>query len=245
MKIDVVTLFPELFSPFCELGVVGRAISQGHVELSLWNPRDYATDARRTADDRVYGGGPGMVMMAPQACGAIDSALATSIGASKPKVVFLSPEGRRLDQKAIIGLGQEPHLILLAGRYEGIDQRVIDTRVDEVWSIGDYVLSGGELPAMVLIDAMVRLQPGVLGNQGSAQQDSFMNGLLDHPHYTRPDCFEGAAVPEVLLSGNHLVIERWRAGQALVKTWKLRPDLLVTAELDNEQWSLLEKELEG
>lgn len=247
MRIDVVTLFPEVFEPFAQLGVVGRAITRGLAQLHCWNPRDYAEDARGTVDDRSYGGGPGMVMMAPQVCAAIDAALAaTGPGANpgeRPIVAFLSPEGRRLDQKAAGNLAARSRLVLLAGRYEGVDQRVLDSRVDEVWSIGDYVLSGGELPAMVLIDAVMRLQPGALGDDRSVLQDSFMNGLLDHAHYTRPESFEGRSVPQVLQSGNHQAIELWRMRDALSRTWRLRPDLLVVAELEDHQRNLLEQEV--
>ena len=236
MRFDVITLFPEMFEAM-RLGVTGRAIERGQVELVLWNPRDYAHDAHRTVDDRPYGGGPGMVMMVEPLRGAIRDARA----AAGSRVVYLSPQGRRLDQDAVRGMAAAPGLVLLAGRYEGIDERLIEADVDEEWSIGDYVLSGGELAAMVLMDAVIRLLPGVLGHADSAQQDSYADGLLDCPHYTRPEEIEGRTVPAVLMSGNHELIRRWRLQQALGRTWLRRPDLLEGRELSGEERFVLDE----
>jgi len=237
MRFDVISLFPEMFSALRQ-GVTGRAVERGQVELQLWNPRDYADDVHRTVDDRPYGGGPGMVMMVEplrQAIGAAKAAVPDS------RVLYLSPQGRRLDQVAVREMATGPGLVLLAGRYEGIDERLIDACVDEEWSIGDYVLSGGELPAMVLMDAVIRLLPGVLGHADSAEQDSYVDGLLDCPHYTRPEEIEGRAVPEVLKSGNHDLIRRWRLQQALGRTWLRRPDLLEGRRLSSEEQVLLDE----
>jgi len=220
------------------LGVTGRAIERGQVELALWNPRDYAHDVHRTVDDRPYGGGPGMVMMVEPLRQAIRDARAA---APDSRVLYLSPQGRRLDQDTVREMATAPGLILLAGRYEGIDERLIEVDVDEEWSIGDYVLSGGELPAMVLMDAVIRLLPGVLGHADSAEQDSYADGLLDCPHYTRPEAIEGRTVPAVLMSGNHELIRRWRLQQALGRTWLRRPDLLEGRELSSEEQSLLDE----
>lgn len=238
MRIDVVTLFPDLFEIVTRFGVTGKAMQRGVVELGLWNPRDFTTDRHRTVDDRPYGGGPGMVMMVQPLRDAIRAA---RIAAPHSKVICLSPQGRRLDQAAVRELAVRPGLILVAGRYEGIDQRLIDSEIDEEWSIGDYVLSGGELAAMVVIDAVARLVPGVLGHDQSAEQDSFMAGLLDHPHYTRPDEIDGMRVPEVLLGGDHAAIARWRLKQALGRTWLQRPDLLQQMILSAQQRQLLEE----
>ncbi len=237
MRFDVISLFPEMFDAL-RLGVTGRAIERGLVEVELWNPRDYADDDHRTVDDRPYGGGPGMVMMVGPLCQAIDDARAA---APDSKVVYLSPQGRVLDQAAVQEMAAGPGLVLLAGRYEGIDERLIDAYVDEEWSIGDYVLSGGELPAMVLMDAVTRLLPDVLGHADSAEQDSFADGLLDCPHYTRPEEIGGRLVPEVLKSGNHELIRRWRLQQALGRTWLRRPDLLERRRLNSEEQSLLDE----
>jgi len=237
MRFDVISLFPEMFDAL-RLGVTGRAIERGLVEVELWNPRDYAEDDHRTVDDRPYGGGPGMVMMVGPLCQAIDAARAA---APDSKVVYLSPQGRVLDQAAVQEMAAGPGLVLLAGRYEGIDERLIDAYVDEEWSIGDYVLSGGELPAMVLMDAVTRLLPDVLGHADSAEQDSFTDGLLDCPHYTRPEEIGGRLVPEVLKSGNHELIRRWRLQQALGRTWLRRPDLLERRRLNSEEQSLLDE----
>ena len=237
MRFDVISLFPEMFDAL-RLGVTGRAIERGLVEVELWNPRDYADDDHRTVDDRPYGGGPGMVMMVGPLCQAIDAA---RVAAPDSKVAYLSPQGRVLDQAAVQDMAAGPGLVLLAGRYEGIDERLIDAYVDEEWSIGDYVLSGGELPAMVLMDAVTRLLPDVLGHADSAEQDSFADGLLDCPHYTRPEEIGGRLVPEILKSGNHELIRRWRLQQALGRTWLRRPDLLERRRLNSEEQSLLDE----
>ncbi|MDH5359646.1 MAG: tRNA (guanosine(37)-N1)-methyltransferase TrmD [Gammaproteobacteria bacterium] len=241
MRIDVISLFPQMFSALTEVGVSGRAVQKGILQVETWNPRDYAKDNYRTVDDRPYGGGPGMVMMVEPLRDAIQAAKKAAPG--KAKVIYLSPQGRRLNQQALATLATEERLILLAGRYEGIDERLIEAEVDEEWSIGDYVLSGGELPAMVMIDGMARLIPGVLGHVDSAVQDSFVSGLLDCPHYTRPEEFEGHSVPAVLTSGDHKAIERWRLKQALGRTYQRRPDLLEELELDQEQLALLQQYL--
>ncbi len=222
------------------LGVTGRAFEDGIAELATWNPRDYARDRHRTVDDRPYGGGPGMVMAVEPLGTAIREARAAS---PDTPVSLLSPQGRRLDQAGVKELAQRDRFILLCGRYEGIDERLVAREVDEEWSIGDYVLSGGELAAAVLVDAVLRLVPGVLGDAQSAVQDSFMEGLLDHPHYTRPEVHGADAVPEVLLSGNHAAIERWRRKQALGRTRERRPDLLEGRALDPDSAALLEEYL--
>ena len=237
MRFDVISLFPEMFTAMRQ-GVTGRAIERDQVALRLWNPRDYADDVHRTVDDRPYGGGPGMVMMVEPLRRAI---LAARAAAPDSRVLYLSPQGRRLDQDAVRALAAQPGLVLLAGRYEGIDERLIGAHVDEEWSIGDYVLSGGELPAMVLMDAVIRLLPGVLGHADSAEQDSYVDGLLDCPHYTRPEEIEGRAVPDVLMSGNHELIRRWRLQQALGRTWLRRPDLLEERRLSGEEQDLLDE----
>lgn len=239
MRIDVVTLFPPMFEAVSTYGVTGRAIERGIVELGLWNPRDYTHDRHRTVDDRPYGGGPGMLMKVQPLRDALHDARATSEGLTH--VVYLSPQGRPLDHDGVHELAGYDHLVLIAGRYEGVDERFIEAEVDEEWSIGDYVLSGGELAAMVLIDAVTRLLPGALGHEASAQQDSFSHGVLDHPHYTRPEVFEGMSVPEVLLSGDHAAIERWREKQALGRTWLRRPELLAALELDERRLRLLQE----
>lgn len=239
MRIDVVTLFPPMFEAINAYGVTGRAVERGIVELGLWNPRDYTHDRHRTVDDRPYGGGPGMLMKVQPLRDAIHDAKAAQQGASH--VVYLSPQGRPLDQAGVRELAGHGHLVLIAGRYEGVDERLIETEVDEEWSIGDYVLSGGELAAMVVIDAIARLLPGALGHEESAQQDSFSDGVLDHPHYTRPESFEGIPVPEVLLSGDHAAIARWREKQALGRTWLRRPELLARAQLSEREQQLLQE----
>ena len=236
MRFDVVTLFPEMVREMIGAGVTGRALQQGQADLVLWNPRDYTRDVHRTVDDRPYGGGPGMVMKVEPLVAAILDAKTASPGA---RVAYLSPQGRRLDQAGVQEMAAGPGMILVAGRYEGIDERVIDKYVDEEWSIGDYVLSGGELPALVLMDAVIRLLPGVLGDADSAQQDSYMEGLLDCPHYTRPEIYEGESVPAVLAGGNHEAIRRWRLKQSLGRTWKRRPDLLEGRGLTAEEQELL------
>lgn len=237
MRFDVISLFPEMFTAMRQ-GVTGRAVERGQVALQLWNPRDYADDVHRTVDDRPYGGGPGMVMMVEPLRQAIEAA---KEAAPDSRVLYLSPQGRSLDQAAVCEMATEPGLVLLAGRYEGVDERLIDAHVDQEWSIGDYVLSGGELPAMVLMDAVIRLLPGVLGHADSAEQDSYVDGLLDCPHYTRPEEIEGRAVPEVLKSGNHELIRRWRLQQALGRTWLRRPDLLEGRRLSSEEQVLLDE----
>ena len=236
MRIDVVTLFPELVQTLTEHGIPRRAAERGLLRLETWNPRDYTRARHRTVDDRPYGGGPGMVMRVEPLQAAIQAARQADVAAP---VIYLSPQGRRLDQAGVRELARRPRLILVAGRYEGIDERLIEAEVDEEWSIGDYVLSGGELAAMVLADAVTRLLPGALGDADSAGQDSFMEGLLDYPHYTRPEEVAGRRVPEVLLGGNHAEIERWRRQQALGRTRERRPDLLELLELDEEQQALL------
>ncbi len=238
MRIDVLTLFPDLFEIVTRYGVTGKAVQRGVVELGLWNPRDYTSDRHRSVDDRPYGGGPGMVMMVQPLRDAIRAARSA---APNSKVIYLSPQGRRLDQAAVREMAGREGMILVAGRYEGIDQRLIDSEIDEEWSIGDYVLSGGELAAMVVMDAVTRLLPGVLGHEQSAEQDSFTAGLLDHPHYTRPEEIDGMQVPEVLLGGDHAVIARWRLKQALGRTWLQRPDLLEQMSLSEQQRQLLEE----
>jgi tRNA (guanine37-N1)-methyltransferase len=220
-------------------GVTGRAIKNGLVRLRVWNPRDFTEDRHRSVDDRPYGGGPGMVMMAEPLAKTIAAARREQVGGAR--VLYLSPQGRPLDHAAVCELAQREGLILLAGRYEGVDERLIETAVDEEWSLGDYVLSGGELPALVLIDAVVRQLPGVLGDEDSAAQESFVAGLLDCPHYTRPETYEGRQVPAVLLSGDHAAIRRWRLKQALGRTWLRRPDLIERMTLDDEQRRLLEE----
>ena len=243
LQFDVVTLFPAMFDAVTELGVTGRARERGLYQFVAWNPRDFTTNVHRTVDDRPYGGGPGMVMMAEP----LDKALAAarqrqmSAGVEKPRVVHLTPQGRLLDHALVAELAREPGLVLLAGRYEGVDERLIERQAIEEISIGDYVLSGGELAAMVLMDSVVRQLPGALGDAESASQDSFVDGLLDHPHYTRPEVYEGAAVPAVLLSGNHAVITRWRLKQSLGRTWQRRPDLLERRVLTAEERSLLDE----
>ncbi|MGL4858417.1 MAG: tRNA (guanosine(37)-N1)-methyltransferase TrmD [Enterobacteriaceae bacterium] len=239
MWIGVISLFPEMFRAITDYGVTSRAVNNGLLNLAFWSPRDYTHDRHRTVDDRPYGGGPGMLMMVQPLRDAIQAAKAEAGG--EGKVIYLSPQGRPLDQAGVSHLASHSKLILLCGRYEGIDERVIQTEVDEEWSVGDYVLSGGELPAMVLIDAVARFIPGVLGHQDSAAEDSFASGLLDCPHYTRPENLEGMAVPPVLLSGNHAHIRRWRLKQSLGRTWLRRPELLHNLALTDEQKRLLQE----
>ncbi len=239
MQIGVVTLFPEMFEALACCGITGRAIQEGHLSVRCWNPRDLAVDLHRTVDDRPYGGGPGMVMRVEPLASTIKAAKA-ELG-SDTSVVYLTPQGRRLDQEGVTRLADRRTLVLVAGRYEGIDERVVETEIDEEWSIGDYVLSGGELAAMVVIDAVTRLLPGTLGHQDSAGEDSFFSGLLDCPHYTRPEVAAGLKVPEVLLGGNHEAIRRWRLKQAIGRTWERRPDLLEKLALDEEQHKLLDE----
>lgn len=237
MRFDVITLFPEMFDAI-RLGVTGRAIDKGLAELVLWNPRDYTEDLHQTVDDRPYGGGPGMVMKVEPLLAAIQAAKAQS---PTSKVVYLSPQGQRFVQATAVAATQTSGIILIAGRYEGIDERVIHSFVDEEWSLGDFVLSGGELPAMVVIDSMIRLLPGALGHAESAEQDSFSDGLLDCPHYTRPENILNQDVPSVLLSGDHEKIRLWRLQQALGRTWLRRPDLLEGRELNKQEQKLLDE----
>ena len=241
MRIDVVTLFPEMIGDCCGYGIPRIAIEKGLLEVGTWNPRDYTDSKHRNVDDRPYGGGPGMVMKYEPLAAAI--AAARESAADGTPVVCLTPQGAVFDQAKALRYAELPGLILLAGRYEGIDERLIESQVDEELSLGDFVLSGGEIAAMAVIDAVTRLIPGVLGDDESAQQDSFMQGLLDHPHYTRPENVAGRAVPEVLLSGDHAAIERWRMKQALGRSYERRPDLLAQLDLDNEQQTLLEEYL--
>lgn len=240
MRIDVVTLFPELVEAVAETGVTSRAKAAGILELECWNPRDYTRDKHRTVDDKPYGGGPGMLMKFEPLHDAITAAKNRSLEQQgvEPLVIYMSPQGRRLDQQAINRLASR-NLVLVAGRYEGVDERLIIADVDEEWSLGDYVLSGGELAAMVVIDATTRLQSEALGDEQSAQQDSFMTGLLDHPHYTRPESVADMTVPDVLIGGHHKDIERWRAKQSLGRTWERRPELLEKITLTDEQQKLL------
>jgi tRNA (guanine37-N1)-methyltransferase len=237
MRIDVVTLFPQMFEVLTDYGITGRAVSRGILELVTWNPRKHASDRHQTVDDRPYGGGPGMVMMVQPLRDSIREARAAA--GDKSRVIYLSPQGRKLDQHGLAELAKQPNLVLVCGRYEGVDERLIASEIDEEWSIGDYVLSGGELAAMVMIDGITRLLPEALGHEDSAVQDSFVEGLLDHPQFTRPEEIDGMTVPEVLLSGDHQAIARWRFKQALGRTWLRRPDLLEGLELNSEQQALL------
>ncbi|WP_417223471.1 tRNA (guanosine(37)-N1)-methyltransferase TrmD [Amphritea sp.] len=237
MWIGVITLFPEMFEAVTRHGVTGRAVRNGLLGVQCWNPREFTQDKHRTVDDRPYGGGPGMLMKVQPLRDAIQAAKQTAGG--KARVIYLSPQGRRLDHAGVKELAAEERLILVAGRYEGIDERLVETEIDEEWSLGDFVLSGGELPAMVMIDAVSRLVPGVLGHQDSAAEDSFSDGLLDCPHYTRPEKLDDMSVPDVLLGGNHESIRRWRLKQQLGRTWKRRPELLEDLELNKEQQTLL------
>jgi len=236
MRIDVITLFPELVVSVIQHGVVSRAAEKGLVELKLWNPRDFTQDKHRTVDDRPYGGGPGMLMKVEPLQACIHAAKQENPLA---KLVYLSPQGKLLKQNLINQAVEQKNLILLCGRYEGIDERLIELEVDEEWSIGDYVISGGELAAMVCIDAITRQIPGALGHQDSAEQDSFSTGLLDCPHYTRPELINGLKVPQVLLNGHHQLIQDWRDKQGLGRTWIRRPDLLGQMELSERQQVLL------
>jgi len=231
IRFDVVTLFPEMFAALTGSGITGRALQAGLWSLKTWNPRDFTTDNYRTVDDRPYGGGPGMVMLAEP--------LEKALDAAGGRVIYLSPQGRRLDHRRVMELTKESALTLLCGRYEGVDERLLQGRVDEEISIGDYVLSGGELAAMALMDAVVRQLPGALGDEGSAIEESFAAGLLEAPHYTRPEVVGGEKVPEVLLSGHHENIRRWRLKQALGRTWLRRPDLLQARGMNEEEKRLL------
>lgn len=244
MWIGLISLFPDMFRAVTDSGISSRAVKNGLVDLEFWNPRDFTEDAYRRVDDRPYGGGPGMVMLIEPLRQAIAAARAAALQKGlTPKVIYLSPQGRVLTQEGVRELAKATGFILLCGRYEGIDERLIRREVDEEWSIGDYVLSGGELPAMVLMDAVTRLLPGALGSEASAEEDSFTDGLLDCPHYTRPEVYEGEEVPKVLLSGDHAAIRKWRRRQSLERTLQRRPDLLEKAVqgglLDKEQQKLL------
>ena len=240
---DVITIFPEMLQAVSHYGITRRALEDGLFGLKTWDPRDFTTDAYRRVDDRPYGGGPGMVMMAQPLEAAIEAAAKRQrdAGVAKPLVVLMSPQGERLTEAVVRSLEPQEGLVIVAGRYEGVDERLVAKRVDREISIGDFVTSGGELPAMVLIDCLVRRLPGSLGDEQSAAEDSFRAGLLDWPHYTRPEAWQGAAVPEVLLSGNHAAIRRWRRKQALGRTWERRPELLDEPALSKEDRKLLEE----
>ena len=244
MRIDVVTLFPEMVDHAARFGVTGRALQRGLWHFGVWNPRDFVTDRHRTVDDRPYGGGPGMVMLAEPLASALAAARSAQrlAGCAATRTLYLSPAGTPLSHRRVAELaarGDATGLVLLAGRYEGIDQRLLESEVDEEVAIGDFVVSGGELPALMVIDAILRLRPGVLNDAESAVQDSFAAGLLDCPHYTRPDEYDGRRVPEVLLSGHHEAIRAWRLQQALGRTWERRPDLLREQVLSKEESELL------
>jgi tRNA (guanine37-N1)-methyltransferase len=245
MQLGIVTLFPEMFAAVTEHGISGRAVRSGLMNLELFNPRDYTTDKHRTVDDKPFGGGPGMLMKTEPLIASIAAARQVvsqkqTVG-EKAKVIYLSPQGKTLKQDSIIDLAKRESMVLLCGRYQGIDNRVLENEIDEEWSLGDFVISGGELAAMTLIDAMTRFQPGALGDEGSALEDSFSNGLLHSPEYTRPQSIAGSDVPEVLLSGDHEAIRKWRMKQSLGATWLKRPDLLQAKSLEIEQEELLEK----
>jgi tRNA (guanine37-N1)-methyltransferase len=237
MWVGIISLFPEMFRSVTDFGVTGQAVSKGLLSVEVWNPRDFTHDKHRTVDDKPYGGGPGMLMMVQPLRDAIRAAKKAS--PEKAKVIYLSPQGRKLDQKGVEELATNESLILICGRYEGVDERVIESEVDEEWSVGDFVMTGGELPAMTIIDSVSRFVPGVLGDFASAEEDSFVNGLLDCPHYTRPDILDGKSVPSVLKSGNHRNIRRWRLKQSLGRTWLRRPELLENLALTDEQEQLL------
>lgn len=239
MWLGIISLFPEMFKAITDFGVTGRAVKQQLLQVQCWNPRDFTHDKHKTVDDRPYGGGPGMLMMVQPLRDAIHAAKAAA--GEGVKVIYLSPQGRKLDQVGVKSLAQNQKMILVCGRYEGIDERLIASEVDEEWSIGDYVLTGGEIPAMALIDAVARFIPGVLGKQASAEEDSFATGLLDCPHYTRPELLDGVAVPDVLMSGHHEQIRKWRLEQSLERTWLRRPELLESLALTDEQAALLKQ----
>ena len=238
MFIGIITLFPEMFKAITEFGVTGRAVKHNLLQVQCYNPRDFTHDKHKTVDDRPYGGGPGMLMMVQPLRDAIHSAKADA--GEGVKMIYLSPQGRKLEQAGVKELSLNSKMILVCGRYEGIDERLIQSEIDEEWSVGDYVLTGGELPAMTLIDAVARFIPGVLGKQESAQEDSFADGLLDCPHYTRPEVLDGLTVPPVLMSGNHAEIRKWRLKQSLERTWLRRPELLESLALTDEQRKLLQ-----
>jgi tRNA (guanine37-N1)-methyltransferase len=238
MNIGIITLFPEIFNAL-NYGVIGRALERDLINVTCWNPRDFTHDKYRTVDDRPYGGGPGMLMKVQPLQDAIIKAKATL--KQETKVIYVSPKGKRFNQAAAQKLSQRETLIFLAGRYEGVDARLLETQVDEQWSVGDYVLSGGEFAILTMIDALTRILPGVLGDNESHKQDSFVDGLLDYPHYTRPEIINGMKVPDVLISGDHKAIERWRMKQALGQTWLKRADLLEQKELSSLQQELLQE----
>jgi tRNA (guanine37-N1)-methyltransferase len=245
MQLGIVTLFPEMFAAVTEHGISGRAVRSGLMNLELFNPRDYTTDKHRTVDDKPFGGGPGMLMKTEPLMASIAAARQAvrqkqTIG-EKARVIYLSPQGQTLKQGSIIDLAKRESMVLLCGRYQGIDNRVLENEIDEEWSLGDFVISGGELAAMTLIDAMTRFQPGALGDEGSVLEDSFSNGLLHSPEYTRPQSIDGSDVPKVLLSGDHEAIRKWRLKQSLGATWLKRPDLLQVMSLESEQEELLEQ----
>jgi tRNA (guanine37-N1)-methyltransferase len=245
MQLGIVTLFPEMFAAVTEHGISARAVRSGLMNLELFNPRDYTTDKHRTVDDKPFGGGPGMLMKTEPLMASIAAARQAvrqkqTIG-EKARVIYLSPQGQTLKQGSIIDLAKRESMVLLCGRYQGIDNRVLENEIDEEWSLGDFVISGGELAAMTLIDAMTRFQPGALGDEGSALEDSFSNGLLHSPEYTRPQSIDGSDVPKVLLSGDHEAIRKWRLKQSLGATWLKRPDLLQAMSLEREQEELLEQ----
>lgn len=238
MRIDIITLFPRMFEALTDYGVVGKAIQRNYLSLYYWNPREYADNKYKSVDDRPYGGGPGMVMQYQPLSAAIKAAKAKN---EHSPVIYLSPQGQKLDQPGLQKLANYPGLILVNGRYEGVDERLIETEIDQEWSIGDYVISGGELASMVMVDGVARLLPDVLGHEASAQQDSYMNGLLDYPHYSRPEEIHNMRVPDVLLSGDHSAIAKWRMKQSLGRTWQRRPDLLEQLVLTEEQQRLLDE----
>jgi len=242
LQFDVITLFPKMFDAITESGITGRARERKAYQFLPWNPRDFATNTHRTVDDRPYGGGPGMVMMVEPLAKTIHAARQrqVSAGVRRPLVIHLSPQGRLLTHERVTALAAEQGIVMLAGRYEGIDERLV-AHVDEELSIGDYVLSGGELAAMVVMDSVIRQLPGVLGDSESAARDSFVNGLLDYPHYTRPEVYDGVAVPPVLMGGNHAEIERWRLKQSLGRTWRRRPDLMERRTLNDDERRLLDE----
>ena len=245
MQLGIVTLFPEMFAAVTEHGISGRAVRSGLMNLELFNPRDYTTDKHRTVDDKPFGGGPGMLMKTEPLIASIAAEMQVvsqkkTLG-EKARVIYLSPQGKTLKQDSIIDLAKRESMVLLCGRYQGIDNRVLENEIDEEWSLGDFVISGGELAAMTLIDAMTRFQPGALGDEGSALEDSFSNGLLHSPEYTRPQSIAGSDVPEVLLSGDHEAIRKWRMKQSLGATWLKRPDLLQAMSLEIEQEELLKQ----
>jgi len=242
MHFEVISLFPEMFNAITQCGITARALSRALYSVEVTNPRTYTQDNHKTVDDRPYGGGPGMVMLIEPLAKAIESAKARlAANGVVPYVVHMSPRGLPLTHQKVMALREMQGLVILASRYEGVDQRLLDTLVDEEISIGDYVLSGGELPAMVLMDAVIRQLPGALGDAESANEDSFVNGLLDYPHYTRPEAYEGLVVPEVLMSGNHAKIREWRLKQSLALTRAKRPDLLAARSLTKEEARLLKE----